>query len=85
MTVDEILAGLPRVAQMDEAQLARVVSALRLFLPGASDAERRRAVREELGRRWREENADAIAAHNERIEREGTLLPPPWDREDWPR
>lgn len=27
---------------------------------------------------WLEENRDAIAAHNERIAREGTLLTPIW-------
>ena len=78
MTVEEILTDLPKVAQMDDSQLAHVVNALGLFLPGASDADRRQAVRVELGRRWREENAEAIAAYNERIEREGTILPSLW-------
>ncbi len=30
--------------------------------------------------KWREENADAIAAHNKRIEEKGTLLRPRWSK-----
>lgn len=36
------------------------------------------AIREEKGRRWKEENREAIKAHNERVEREGPLLGTPW-------
>ncbi|MBR9824452.1 MAG: type II toxin-antitoxin system CcdA family antitoxin [Alphaproteobacteria bacterium] len=44
----------------------------------AAEAGIEEAVREEKGRRWKEENREAIEAHNERIRREGLLLPPPW-------
>jgi antitoxin CcdA len=44
----------------------------------AAEAGIEAAVREEKGRRWLEENRDAIQAHNRRIEREGVLLPPAW-------
>lgn len=38
------------------------------------------AVRAERARRVREDHADAFAAYNERIEREGVSIPPIWDR-----
>ena len=44
----------------------------------AAEAGIEAAVREEKGRRWLEENREAIKAHNRRIEREGVLLPPAW-------
>lgn len=44
----------------------------------AAEAGIESAVREEKGRRWLEENREAIKAHNRRIEREGVLLPPAW-------
>ena len=44
----------------------------------AAEAGIEAAIREEKGRRWKEENRDAIRAHNERVEREGVYLPPPW-------
>jgi antitoxin CcdA len=52
--------------------------ALGLNTSRAAEAGIDAAVREEKGRRWLEENKDAIKAHNERIAREGTLLPTPW-------
>jgi antitoxin CcdA len=52
--------------------------ALGLNTSRAAEAGIEAAVREEKGRRWREENCEAIEAHNRRIEREGTLLPTPW-------
>lgn len=52
--------------------------ALGLNTSRAAEAGIEAAVREEKGRRWREENREAIKAHNRRIEREGTLLPTPW-------
>ena len=52
--------------------------ALGLNTSRAAEAGIEAAVREEKGRRWREENREAIEAHNRRIEREGTLLPTPW-------
>ncbi len=36
------------------------------------------AIKAEKEKRWLEENKDAISAHNDRIEREGTLLKPIW-------
>jgi hypothetical protein len=36
----------------------------------ATDADKRR----EAAARWKEENAEAIASHNERVEREGLIL-----------
>lgn len=39
-----------------------------------------RAVRKAKEAAWREENREAIAAYNERIAREGTLLTPIWLR-----
>ena len=44
----------------------------------AAEAGIEAAIREEKGRRWKEENREAVKAHNERVEREGMLLPPPW-------
>ncbi len=44
----------------------------------AAEAGIEAAIREEKGRRWKDENRDAIKAHNARVEREGVLLPPPW-------
>ena len=44
----------------------------------AAEAGIEAAIRKEKGRRWKEENRDAIQAYNERVEREGVLLPPPW-------
>lgn len=44
----------------------------------AAEAGIEQAVRDEKNRRWLEDNRDAIAAHNARIEREGTFLPTPW-------
>ena len=36
------------------------------------------AIKAEREKQWLEENKEAISAHNERIEREGTLLKPAW-------
>jgi len=36
------------------------------------------AVRQEKERRWRQENASAIEAHNARVEETGTFLTPAW-------
>jgi antitoxin CcdA len=47
----------------------------------AAEAGIEAAVREEKGRRWLEENRDAIQAHNRRIEREGTIYTPWWTEE----
>ncbi len=52
--------------------------ALGLNTSRAAEAGIAAAVKAEKERRWLEENADAIKAHNERIEREGMLLPTPW-------
>lgn len=52
--------------------------ALGLNTSRAAEAGIEAAIREEKGRRWLEENREGIKAHNERIAREGMLLPPPW-------
>jgi antitoxin CcdA len=44
----------------------------------AAEAGIEAAIRKEKGRRWKEENRDAIRAHNERVERKGVYLPRPW-------
>lgn len=44
----------------------------------AAEAGIEEAVRKEKGRRWLEENREAIKAHNERVDREGPLLGTPW-------
>ncbi|WP_417486299.1 type II toxin-antitoxin system CcdA family antitoxin [Maricaulis sp.] len=52
--------------------------ALGLNTSRAAEAGIEAAIREEKGRRWLEENREGIKAHNERIARDGMLLPPPW-------
>ena len=52
--------------------------ALGLNTSRAAEAGIAAAVKAEKDRRWLEVNADAIKAHNERIEREGPLLGTPW-------
>ncbi|WP_323761884.1 type II toxin-antitoxin system CcdA family antitoxin [Maricaulis sp.] len=52
--------------------------ALGLNTSRAAEAGIEAAIREEKGRRWLEENREGIKAHNERIAREGMLLPPQW-------
>ncbi|WP_304073736.1 type II toxin-antitoxin system CcdA family antitoxin [Maricaulis maris] len=52
--------------------------ALGLNTSRAAEAGIEAAIREEKGRRWLEENREGIRAYNERYEREGPLLPPPW-------
>ena len=52
--------------------------ALGLNTSRAAEAGIEAAIRDEKGRRWVEENREAIEAHNRRIAREGTLLPTPW-------
>ncbi len=52
--------------------------ALGLNTSRAAEAGIEAAIRDEKGRRWLEENREGIKAHNERIAREGMLLPPPW-------
>jgi len=52
--------------------------ALGLNTSRAAEAGIEAAIREEKGRRWLEENREAIKAYNERYERDGPLLPPPW-------
>lgn len=44
----------------------------------AAESGIEQAIRDEKNRRWLEENRDAIRAHNDRIEREGTFMPTPW-------
>ena len=51
---------------------------LGLNISRAAEAGIEAAIREDKGRRWKDENRDAIKAHNARVELEGVLLPPPW-------
>lgn len=37
--------------------------------------------RNEKERKWLEQNREAIEAHNKRIDREGTLLKPIWQKD----
>ena len=57
---------------MSEAQ------ALNINISRAAEAGIEAALKAEKSRRWLEDNADAIKAHNERIAREGMMLPTPW-------
>ncbi|WP_417467502.1 type II toxin-antitoxin system CcdA family antitoxin [Maricaulis sp.] len=61
---------------MSEAQ------ALDINISRAAEAGIEAALKAAQSRRWREDNADAIRAHNERIEREGMALPTPWWAEE---
>tara|TARA_R110002072_G_scaffold166535_4_gene319779 strand:+ start:1724 stop:1975 length:252 start_codon:yes stop_codon:yes gene_type:complete len=56
--------------------------ALNINISRAAEAGIEAALKAEQSRRWREDNADAITAHNKRIEREGMLLPTPWWAQD---
>lgn len=61
---------------MSEAQT------LGINISRAAEAGIEVALKAEQSRRWLEDNADAIRAHNERIEREGMALPTPWWTEE---
>lgn len=59
--------------------------ALGLNASRAAEAGIEAAIREEKGRRWLEENREAIKAYNERLERDGPLLgTPAWALPDEP-
>lgn len=51
----------------------REARALNLNLSQLLERELERRLREERGRRWQEENREAIKAYNERVERDGPL------------
>ncbi|WP_417478380.1 type II toxin-antitoxin system CcdA family antitoxin [Maricaulis sp.] len=61
---------------MSEAQ------ALGINISRAAEVGIEAALKAEQSRRWLEENAEAIRAHNERVEREGMALPTPWWAEE---
>jgi antitoxin CcdA len=61
---------------MSEAQ------ALNINISRAAEAGIEAALKAEQSRRWLEDNADGIKAHNERVRREGLLLPAPWWSEE---
>tara|TARA_R110000744_G_scaffold125730_11_gene231702 strand:- start:5874 stop:6143 length:270 start_codon:yes stop_codon:yes gene_type:complete len=61
---------------MSEAQ------ALGINISRAAEVGIEAALKAEQSRRWLEENADAIKAHNERVVREGMALPTPWWAEE---
>tara|TARA_R110002096_G_scaffold2139_7_gene11321 strand:+ start:396 stop:647 length:252 start_codon:yes stop_codon:yes gene_type:complete len=52
--------------------------ALNINISRAAEAGIEAALKAEKSRRWLEDNATAIKAHNDRIEREGMGLPTPW-------
>ncbi len=56
--------------------------ALGINISRAAEAGIEAALRAEQSRRWLDDNADAIRAHNERVEREGMALPTPWWAEE---
>jgi antitoxin CcdA len=58
---------------LDE-ELVEEARALGLTLSAAAEAGLRAAVREEKGRRWLEENAEAIRSSNEWVEKNGLPL-----------
>ena len=62
--------------------LCEEAKAFGLNVSRAAEAGLAAAVKAEKERRWLEENADAIAAYNERIAREGVAFPPAWLEED---
>lgn len=62
------------------ADLLREAKDLNLNASRAAEEGIELAVRKAKEVAWLEENRDAIAAYNERIAREGTLLPPIWLR-----
>ena len=57
-----------------DADLVDEARALGLTLSRAAEAGLRAAVREEKGRRWLEENAEAIRSSNEWVEKNGLPL-----------
>ena len=56
--------------------------ALRLNASRAAEAGIEAAVRKAKEQAWLVENADAIKAHNERIEKHGVMITPLWLRTD---
>ena len=58
--------------------LCEEAKAFGLNVSRAAEAGLAAAVKAEKERRWLEENADAIAAYNERIRSHGPLLTPYW-------
>lgn len=57
-----------------DAELVDEARALGLTLSRAAEAGLRAAVREEKGRRWLEENAEAIEYYNDWVEKNGLPL-----------
>tara|TARA_R110002124_G_scaffold164863_1_gene332212 strand:+ start:131 stop:421 length:291 start_codon:yes stop_codon:yes gene_type:complete len=56
--------------------------ALGINISRAAEAGIEAALKAEQSRRWLADNADAIKARNERIERGGMALPTPWWAEE---
>ena len=65
--------------------LCAEAKALDINVSAAAERGLAAAVKAEKERRWLVEHADEIAEKRERIEREGPLLTPPWEREGWGR
>lgn len=56
--------------------LLREARAAKLNLSRFVEEKLEQALREERGRRWQEENAEALKAYRERVERDG-----PWNKD----
>ena len=63
------------------ADLLQQAKSLGLNTSRAAEAGIAAAVKTARERQWLEENKDAIAAYNERIEKQGLLLTPYWAEE----
>jgi antitoxin CcdA len=62
---------------IDEDIMAQA-KALSLNTSQAAEAGIREAIRQAREQQWRDENRDAIKAHNSRIEKDGVMLSPAW-------
>ena len=67
-----------RVNLSIEEGVIEAAKSLSLNASRAAEEGIARAVKAERDRRWQEENAEAIRAHNERLERDGLLLRAHW-------
>ncbi|MBV5258616.1 hypothetical protein FLX56_09300 [Synechococcus moorigangaii CMS01] len=71
-------ANKARVNLTVETHVLEAARALGLNISHAAEDGLKRAIQETQAERWKRENADALMAHNARIERTGTLLSPEW-------
>ena len=78
----ETPANRQRVTTTVRQDVMSDAQALGINISRAAEAGIQAALKAEQSRRWLADNADAIRAHNERIEREDTALPTPWWAEE---